>query len=85
MLSINLFYLNLLFYTGIDEAEYWLLFNSSIRTDFSFINELISLGYVLELNNRLMLSPQGLALSDYIGPMFISDEVQHKMDTFRLL
>lgn len=76
---------HLLFYTGINETEYRSIFKSDVSVDFPFIADLINLGYVLKQNGMLALTPEGLALSDYIGPMFISDEVQHKMNTFRLL
>lgn len=76
---------HLLFHTGIDEAEYRLLFSSDIILDFPFIERLIESEFVVKAEGKIRLTPQGVALSDYIGPMFISDEVQHKMDTFQLV
>lgn len=75
----------LLFYTGINEDEYLSYFNSDLIVDFPFIEGLEKLGYVERLNNATRLTPQGLALSDYIGPMFISNEVQQRMDSYQLL
>ncbi len=76
---------HLLFHTGIDEVEYRSFFNSAVTADFPFIEELITLEYAVKTTGKIQLTPHGLALSDYIGPMFISKEVQDKMDTFQLL
>ena len=76
---------HLLFYTGIDKAAYQSFFGADVNVDFPFLDELICSGYVVNRDNCLQLTPQGLALSDYIGPMFISNEVQQKMDKHRLL
>lgn len=76
---------HLLFHTGIDEVEYRSFFKSDVAEDFPFIEELITSGCVIKANGKTQLTPYGLSLSDYIGPMFISEEVQHKMNTFELL
>lgn len=75
---------HLLYYQGINQKEYSRLFNSNIKDDFPFIQDLIQSAYLIHQEDYLRLSSQGIALSDYIGPMFISDEVKEKMDFYQL-
>ncbi|MGL5434057.1 MAG: STM4012 family radical SAM protein [Lachnospiraceae bacterium] len=74
---------NLLHVDGIRAAEYRQIFGSEPMEDFPEINDLIGQQYC-EVDTgadgaRIRLTELGMSLSDYIGPMFISQEVMEKM------
>jgi Coproporphyrinogen III oxidase and related Fe-S oxidoreductases len=71
---------NLLCFKGISLSDYANIFNSSALEDFELLNELISNSYAEIKENFITLTPLGMSISDYIGPMFISDAVNEKMN-----
>ena len=76
---------NLLHCAGVSCAGYQGAFGSDIAQDFPLLENLISDGYALcakednGVSAAYKLTPLGLSLSDYIGPMFISKEVKERM------
>lgn len=74
---------NLLSARGISLAEYASVFHGDLLSEFSFIHRLIKEGYIARSNGFLVLTPDGLAYSDAIGPMFISQEVRSRMEAYR--
>lgn len=75
---------HLLYHTGIGKVEYSRSFNSNVTNDFPIIAQLVERGYAYNENETVKLNDQGLALSDYIGTLFISPDVQQKMDSYIL-
>lgn len=70
---------NILFCCGLSKEEYKGLFSGQPEEDFPVIRNWISKGYVYEREGRIVLTEKGISLSDYLGPMLISDEVREKM------
>jgi len=74
---------NLLHMDGIRESEYRSIFGSEITADFHEFASLFRQGYcdrhTAADGDRIRLTKVGMSLSDYIGPMFISQEVMEKM------
>lgn len=70
---------NLLFIKGIGEKGYEELFRSHLISDFPIINQWIDRKYCVRKKDCISLTRLGLSLSDYIGPMLISNEVREKM------
>lgn len=75
---------NLLHTDGICQNEYRKLFTSEPMNDFPIFEMLGSKQYCIEEIGRIRLTPLGMSLSDYIGPMFISPEVRAKMEKWWL-
>ncbi len=75
---------HLFFHTGIDEQEYIQHFNSSAWNDFPFLKPLEDEGFIYRKNSCILLTESGLALSDGIGPMFISPDVRRLMAEYTL-
>jgi len=73
---------NLLYYRGVDLSEYKELFGTYLYEDFPIFSEFHSRKWIIERDGRIKLTPLGLSLSDYIGPMLISDVVAEKMERF---
>ena len=74
---------HILFGRGILEEEYKEHFKSSPEEDFPFIKEWKEKGYVCTGNGFISLTEEGIALSDYLGPKFISGEVKERMENWR--
>lgn len=70
---------NLMYYKGINLKEYNQLWHSELAKDFPVITELMAKKWVVEAAGFMRLTEEGLGLSDYIGPLFMSDEVVEKM------
>lgn len=70
---------NLLYITGLCEQDYRRHFETDFLEDFDFVKNLIEKGLVYRKDQRLLLSPKGMGLSDYIGPMFMSEKVREKL------
>lgn len=70
---------NLLSCRGIYQTEYYDRFKSYVLEDYLILRKYIDERYILSDGTRLYLSEEGLALSDYIGPSLISDEVRQRM------
>ncbi len=76
---------NLLFFTGIDLTEYQAVrrrakqSEASLWEDFPVFSELLSDHLVSCEKNKVFLTEKGMSLSDAVGPLFISKEVEEKM------
>ena len=70
---------NILFGNGIDRADYREHFVSDVQEDFPMIRAWCQKGYAKVSETHIMLTEEGLALSDYLGPQFISSEVAERM------
>lgn len=78
---------NLLHVSGIDESEYEILFSlpaGSLGRDFPVLAQLRAAGYCSHQNRSYRLTPLGMSLSDYIGPLFISPAVAERMVQWRM-
>lgn len=74
---------NILFGKGILKEDYKKHFNSSPEEDFPFIKEWQEKGYACISSSFVSLTEEGIALSDYLGPEFISREVKDRMENWR--
>lgn len=70
---------NILHTAGVDVLDYEKLFLSPFFRDFPFVKGWIDAGYAQRDGARIRLTPEGLALSDALGPRFISDAVSALM------
>jgi len=71
---------NLLHVNGISVAAYSAAFKTELRNDFPILYEWVDNDYTEAVSDRIQLTPLGLSLSDYIGPMLISEEVRQRME-----
>jgi oxygen-independent coproporphyrinogen-3 oxidase len=74
---------NILHYIGVSKLEYKNIFNSDVLIDFPQVSKLITEGYAEDHEDFIKLTPLGMSLSDYIGPMFISETVNEKMTAWK--
>jgi oxygen-independent coproporphyrinogen-3 oxidase len=77
---------NLMYYTGLSVREYLELFHLDPVADFPIFNwlrECKLVDYDDSANSRICLTSAGMAESDFIGPMFISDRVKDRMKAWR--
>lgn len=70
---------NLLFISGLDKENYKQKFGEDVEKEFNLLNIWKEKGYVKEEKNKYMLTNEGMALSDYLGPQLISPEVKGRM------
>ena len=71
---------NLLCFKGISLPDYQAAFGSSALEDFSLLNKLVADSYAeIDGGTIVRLTPLGMSLSDHIGPMFISPDVNSLM------
>lgn len=70
---------NLLFISGLDKENYKQKFGEDLEKEFNLLNIWKEKGYVKEEKNKYMLTSEGMALSDYLGPQLISPEVKGRM------
>lgn len=68
---------------GILKEDYKEHFKSRPEEDFPFIKEWQEKGYVCIGDRFISLTEEGIALSDYLGPEFISSEVRDRMADWR--
>ncbi|WP_053957195.1 STM4012 family radical SAM protein [Inediibacterium massiliense] len=73
---------NLLHYRGIHKSEYEELFGTHLIKDYPMILEFCKKGWIIQDKDCIHLTQDGMGLSDYIGPMFMSSEVMEKMETY---
>lgn len=74
---------NILTVRGICLSEYKVRFNSDILCDYELLNDWIQNNYLMIKEDFLCSTKEGLALSDYIGPLLISDEVRQRMEDWQ--
>lgn len=75
---------HLLYGAGISFSDYKNGFNGGdVSKDFPVFDEWEKKGYVLRTETHIRLTKDGLRLSDYLGPQFISDDVAKKMSEFK--
>lgn len=72
---------NMLFACGLCGREYEEAFSADVREDFPILREWVQAGYAVSQDGKWMLTDKGFTLSDYIGPMLISDEVRERMSS----
>ena len=68
---------NLMYYNGIDKMEFIRRFG--VELSFDIFGYLKDEGFIVENSDFIRLTTKGMAYSDYIGQLFISDEVRNKM------
>lgn len=73
---------NLLHYTGISFLDYTKNFAASLYDDFPILKTFVKKGWGINFLQRFRLTQLGMSLSDYIGPMLISESVQKNMEDF---
>ena len=71
---------HLLIYPGVDCEQYQAHFGSSVMTDFLILEKWVTQGYIAKAGQMLALTPQGLGLSDFLGPQLISSEIAELME-----
>ena len=72
---------NILFACGLCEREYETAFSSDAARDFPVLREWARDGYAIRQDGKWVLTEKGFSLSDYLGPMLISDEVRERMSS----
>lgn len=75
---------NLFYVEGLPLKEYDNLFHTNPMEEFPVLHHYMKQGYVCKREGeRLCLTPEGLSLSDFLGPAFISESVKGRMDTWK--
>ncbi|WP_302609549.1 radical SAM protein, partial [uncultured Bacteroides sp.] len=72
---------NLLYYMGLDKAEYLRRFGESVDR-IPLFRQLAERQWTEETPERIRLTPEGLGYSDYIGQLFITPEIRQLMETY---
>lgn len=70
---------NLLFISGLDKETYRQKFGEDVEKDFTHLSNWKEKGYVKEEKYKYILTSEGMALSDYLGPQLISPLVRGRM------
>ena len=70
---------HILFGRGVCRKDYRAHFGSEAEDDFPLLSDWAGAGYAVKGEEFFSLTRQGLALSDFLGPQLISDEVREKM------
>ena len=73
---------NLLYISGLSKSDYYRHFRSNLEDDFSLIDYLVNMDYAQWQDDIIRLTPLGLSLSDMIGPMFMSQTIQKRMQNY---
>ncbi|MCT4620553.1 MAG: STM4012 family radical SAM protein [Marinisporobacter sp.] len=68
--------------SGLDIRDYKNKFHTSPLEEYEELRFLLKHKLLIKEDEKLYPSEKGLGYSDYIGPLFISDEVHEKMNTF---
>lgn len=71
---------HILFGRGLCLADYSLHFDSQAEKDFPLLLDWVSAGYALREEGFLSLTKEGFALSDFLGPQLVSEEVLRLME-----
>ncbi|SUH40797.1 coproporphyrinogen III oxidase [Salmonella enterica subsp. enterica] len=66
---------NLFFWQGLSLSDYQQYFASDALRDFPDLERFIQQGYCYQNGSRLRLTETGMALSDFLAPVFVSPEV----------
>lgn len=74
---------HILFGEGISKEDYKKNFHGEVQQDFHQITEWLEKGYAVMTAEHIMLTKEGIALSDYLGPMLISSSVKERMKRWR--
>ncbi|HBA96723.1 MAG TPA: coproporphyrinogen III oxidase family protein [Lachnospiraceae bacterium] len=74
---------HILYGSGILRKDYKEHFGSDAEQDFPVIKEWCRQGYANIDDNFISLSKDGIALSDYLGVAFISEDVREKMENWK--
>lgn len=64
---------------GLDTGDYQRYFNTSAIEEFEELNRLVQMGLARQQDRILLLTEEGLALSDAIGPWLMSQTVKKRM------
>lgn len=72
---------NLMYYSGIDKAEYYRRFGETTDA-ISIFRQLEERQWIESTSDRIRLTPEGLGYSDYIGQLFISPQIRQLMETY---
>lgn len=67
---------------GISQADYRQRFDADLLHDLPQLGELLSSELAVNREDRIQLTPQGVELSDAIGPWLYSPQVQQLMEAF---
>lgn len=73
---------NLLHISGINLNEYKSIFSAHLEEDFPILQKFSFEGWTINDGEKIVMTPKGLSLSDYLGPMLISENVTKKMEMF---
>ena len=68
--------------TGFNPEDYRKKFHTDAAVEFSGLERLINEGYLINEGSRIFPSAKGLKYSDYIGTLFITDNIKRKMKEF---
>ena len=68
--------------TGFNPEDYREKFHTEPSAEFSELERLINEGYLIRERNRIFPSAKGLKYSDYIGTLFITEDIKRKMEEF---
>lgn len=71
---------HVLFGRGVCLADYNLHFGSQAERDFPLLLDWVQAGYAVREEGFLSLTEKGFALSDFLGPQLISEEVRRLME-----
>ncbi len=71
---------HILFGRGVCRKDYRAHFGSEAEDDFPLLSDWAGAGYAVKGEEFFSLTRQGLALSDFLGPQLISDEVRARME-----
>lgn len=71
---------NVLFISGLNKQSYQMKFGGDVEKEFGLLNKWKEKGYLKEERNSYILTKEGMALSDYLGPQLISPKVKGRME-----
>ena len=71
---------NLLHHSGISIVDYKTIFGKEPEYDFTLLKDIQNKGWAKRTNTHIILTDKGMSLSDYIGPMLISNTVKKQME-----
>lgn len=71
---------NVLFISGLNKEKYQKKFGEDVEKEFGVLNTWKEKGYLKEEGNTYILTKEGMALSDDLGPQLISPRVKGRME-----